>query len=331
MNVRCGVVRIDVRRGGRVESHHVADFAIAGPGDATFESVESVFLRSSAKPFQAAAVIAAGAADRFGFSDEEIAIMAASHSGEDRHTAIVAGLLAKIGATPDALACGVHPPFDAATAARLGDRITALHHNCSGKHAGMIALALHLGFAPGSYLDAAGAVQYAMRDTVALACGLSSHEVVIAIDGCSAATFAVPLGAGARAFSLLARPSAAPAELRAPLERVVAAMRAHPQLVGGGGRFDTRLMSATGARLVSKAGAEGVQGVADTASGRGFCLKGRDGTARAVAPATLEALRDAGWIAEPELATLRDEWQPAIMNFTGKRVGEIAARIATKS
>jgi len=191
----------------------------------------------------------------------------------------------------------------------------------------MIALALHLGVSPSDYLDADGVVQQTMRRTVALACGVATDDVVTAIDGCSALTFAVPLAAAARAFALLATPEDAPAELRTSLGRVAAAMAAHPYLVGGTGRFDTRLMNATAARLLSKAGAEGVQGVANRATGRGLCVKVRDGTARAVAPATLEVLRHAGWIEATELDSLRDEWRPTIVNFAGKRVGEIAARI----
>jgi len=144
-----GIARVDVLRGGHVESRHDVDFAIAEAGDEMpGDRSEPAFLRSSAKPFQAAAVIAGGAADHFGFTEEEIAIVAASHSGEDPHTAIVSNLLAKLGLSVSALGCGIHPPLDVAAAARqarFGGALSALHHNCSGKHAGMIALALQLG------------------------------------------------------------------------------------------------------------------------------------------------------------------------------------------
>ena len=327
MSLTSGKVRVEVTRGGSLESRHDVDFALAGAD--TAPAVEGrVFLRSSAKPFQAAAVVASGAAERFGMTDEDIAIMAASHAGEDRHTALITRLLAKIGVSESILGCGAHPPFDAATAARVGTAFTPLHHNCSGKHAGMIAVAIVLGVEPRAYLDPLGPVQQTMRRTVAIVCGLAPDDVVTGIDGCSALTFAVPLAAAARAFSRLWRPVRAPAELGAALERVARAMVAHPHLVGGTGRFDTRLMEAAGGRLVSKAGAEGVQGVANVATGEGLCLKVRDGAARAVAPATLELLRAANWIDGHVLDRLRSEWRPAILNFAGRTVGEIVARIA---
>jgi len=326
-----GSARVDVLRGGTIESRHEVDFAFAAFGDEDLEVDEPVFLRSSAKPFQAAAIVRSGAAERFRLTEEEIAIVAASHSGEDRHTTIVAALLEKLGVTESSLRCGVHPPFDAATAARLGGRASQIHHNCSGKHAGMIALALYLGVPAGCYLDPDGIVQQTMRATVALACGLDAGDVLTAIDGCSALTFAVPLAAGARAFAALAAPKHAPAEIAEALDRVAAAMAAHPELVGGTGRFDTRLMSAAAPRLLSKAGAEGVQGVGDRATGRGLCVKVRDGTARAVGPATIEALRRAEWVDDGAvLDALRDEWRPPIVNFTGKRVGEIVASVTSR-
>jgi L-asparaginase II len=323
-----GIVEVDVLRGGAVESRHVVDFAMFGvDGTEPAFSSARVFLRSSAKPFQAAVVIASGAADRFGFNDDEIAIMAASHSGEDRHTRLVAGLLAKIGVSESALGCGAHPPFDAATAARVGSAARPIHHNCSGKHAGMIALAIHLGIDPSRYLDPDGRVQQRIHHGVAVACGLEPPEVATAIDGCSALTFAVPLAAAARAFAHLSRPASGPPELREALGRVLDAIRRDPYLVGGSGRFDTRLIGATGARIVSKSGAEGVQGVAHVGAGEGLCLKVRDGASRAVGPATLELLRHAGWLDGAALERLADECRPAIVNFGGKRVGEIVARV----
>jgi L-asparaginase II len=146
LTVAGGTLRVDVLRGERLESRHDVRFACAAGGEAEGgeppggEDPGPVFLRSSAKPFQAAAVVASGAADRFALGDEEIAIVASSHAGEERHTAVVAGLLAKLGLDAAALRCGVHPPFDADAAARVGAAATPLHHNCSGKHARPISI-----------------------------------------------------------------------------------------------------------------------------------------------------------------------------------------------
>jgi L-asparaginase II len=326
-----GGARVDVIRGERIESRHSVRFAICGPGSGDVRDDDApVFLRSAAKPFQAAAIVQSGALDRLGLGDETLAIIAASHSGEAIHVSLVAGLLSRLGLDESALRCGIHPPFHEPTAASLGGRFSTLHHNCSGKHAGMLAAALALGVPAASYLDADGAVQRLMRRTVAAACGLPPQGVVVAIDGCGVATFAVPLANAARAFALLARPVEAPPELREPLDRVSRAMRAHPRLVGGTARFDTRLMEASRGHLIAKGGAEGVEGIADCERGRGLCVKVCDGAARAVGPATLEALRDAGSIAEEALHVLDDLRRPVLQNYAGTTVGRIEATIDTR-
>jgi L-asparaginase II len=319
-----GIVTVEVWRGSRVESRHEVDFAFA---EAAGPSPEPVFLRSAAKPFQAAAVVASGAERRLGGNAEALAIVAASHGGEPAHTALVARLLAMLGVDESALRCGTHPPFDAETARQVGNRASPLHHNCSGKHAGMLAVALELGVRPEAYLDPDGPVQGLMRRTVAAACTVPEHDIVTGIDGCGAATFAVPLAAAARGFARLARPDAAPSQLRAPLRRVAEAMVRHPRLIGGSGRLDTRLMEAGRGRLIAKGGAEGVQGIADLASGRAFCLKVRDGASRAVAPATLELLLHVGWIDEAALGSLDEERRPVLKNYAGTTVGRIEPKL----
>jgi len=326
-----GIATVDVFRGDRVESRHTVDFAFADARSIREPHGEAVSLRSAAKPFQAAAVVRSGALDRLGGSDEALAIVAASHGGEDRHTSLVAALLSRLGLDASALRCGVHAPLHAETAARLGAAISPLHHNCSGKHAGMLSVALELGVPISSYLDEGGAVQRLMHRTVADACGIRPEDVATAIDGCGALTFAVPLGAAAAAFARLVRPDEAVEELRVPLRRVGAAIGRHPDLIGGSGRFDTRLMSAARGRLLAKGGAEGVQGVADASSGLALCLKVRDGGARAVAPATLAILRDAGWIDDGVLAELEDLHHPSLRNYSGARVGRIEARVTARS
>jgi L-asparaginase II len=319
-----GTLTVGVFRGEHVESRHEIDFACS---DSVTDDATAVFLRSAAKPFQAAAVVRCGALKRLGDDAEALAIVAGSHSGEPVHTALVAGLLARLGLDESALCCGVHPPFHAETAERLGRAISPLHHNCSGKHAGMLAVALELGVSPESYLDADGAVQEVMRRTVAEACGIPLEQVVTAIDGCGAATFAVPLVAAARGFARLVRPDEASGDLRHALRRVAEAMRRHPHLIGGSGRFDTRLMEAAHGRLLAKGGAEGVEGVADFESGRGLCLKVRDGASRAVGPATLELLRHSGWIDDAALGSLEVEHRPILRNYAGAAVGRIEATV----
>lgn len=321
-------VVVEVFRGTLAESRHTVDAAIDdGHTCRALGNADGlVFLRSSAKPFQAAAVVLSGAVDRFAIPDDELALVAASHGGEAMHTRRVARLLARLGLDVSALRCGAHAPFHEETARGLAGPPSPLHHNCSGKHAGMLAVALGLGSDPGAYLDADGPVQTLMRQTVADACAMPAEQVAAAIDGCSALTFAVPLRAAARAFHKLARPAEIGGDLGRALARVGDAMRDHPDLVGGSDRFDSILMRAARGALISKAGAEGVQGIADRERGVGFCVKVRDGAARAVAPATLEILHHAGSI-EPFVASaLEEAWRPKLTNAAGAVVGRIAPR-----
>src|ERR1051326_743069 len=170
-------VRVEVFRGEQLESRHQVDFAVADSRErSTASGGERVFLRSAAKPFQAAAIVASGALDDLDAGDEMIAIVAASHSGENKHTSLVKRLLSQIGMDESALRCGVHPPFHAETAAQLGDAASPLHHNCSGKHAGMLAVARKLGVPAASYLDVDGPVQRLMRRTGPPGAALRAEE-----------------------------------------------------------------------------------------------------------------------------------------------------------
>lgn len=251
--------------------------------------------------------------------------MAASHSGEAAHVATVAGILRRIGLDERALRCGAHPPLHPETAAGIGTGFGPLHNNCSGKHAGMLALARRLGEPPATYIDPDGLTQRRIREGVATACGLAAEGIVRATDGCSAPTFAVPLPRAARAFARLVRPEGLPAEIATALGRIAAAMTACPWHLAGTGRFDTDLTRAAGGRLVAKAGAEGVQGIADRESRLGLFLKVEDGAARAVAPAALGALRELGWLPAAALESLSGHGAPQLRNHAGLVVGRLEA------
>ena len=288
-----------------------------------------VYLRSAAKPFQAAAAVVSGGLDAIAATERELAIVCASHSGEDAHVATVAALLSRLGLDERALRCGAHPPIDAATAERVGHAASALHNNCSGKHAGMLAIARRLGVAPESYLE--GAVQELVLDTVAKACGVASEAIAIGTDGCSAPNFAVPLRAAARAYALLAAPGQGDGGVSAALRRIAEAMTAEPWYVGGTGRFDTLFMEATARRFVAKGGAEGVQGIADRERGLGLAVKVVDGGSRAAAPAALEALSQMGLLDRAGAARLEHLHRPVLRNHAGIVVGRISCDFRIES
>lgn len=338
---------VEVIRGGRVESEHRGALAVV---DATGRLVAHVgdvnlvsYLRSSAKPFQLLPLIESGAADRFGFTGAELAVMAGSHSGEPRHVAAVQSILDKIGLSEDALQCGVHMPFDPKAAHALraaGREPTPIYNNCSGKHAGMLAQAVDRGLSTHDYLDPSHPVQIAIRQRLADLAGISFDEIGVGVDGCSAPTFALPLKASALAFARLTpRPplsttnSAPPGEgehKRTALNRVAQVMMDYPEMVAGEGRLDTDLMSAAIGRVVSKGGAEGYHGMGIVREGQpalGVAIKIADGDGRRGGhPVVIEVLRQLGALNDEALTALKSYHIWAITNHQGWEVGEVKAK-----
>src|SRR6185503_12010074 len=193
---------VQVRRGGITESRHRGQVAAVEPDGNVVASLGApynvTFLRSSAKPFQALPLLLTGAAERFGFNDREVALACASHNGEPIHTEIAASMLRKIGLGPEALMCGVHEPYSAEAAAELrarGEEPNVLHNNCSGKHVGMLAVALHLGASIDNYISPENPVQKAIVDVVSQFSGVAVTDMAIGIDGCTAPAFGITMKA----------------------------------------------------------------------------------------------------------------------------------------
>ena len=204
---------VEITRNARLESLHRGAVAVVDARGKLVASLgnpkQPVYLRSAAKPFQALALVCSGAADAFGVTEEELALICASHSGEARHIALLESLLHRTGLCAEQLRCGIHPPYDAKARRALieaGLAPTVLHNNCSGKHAGMLATSKHLGLTLDDYTDPEHGVQTAIRGILAFLAGLEPDEIEIGIDGCAVPAFYVPL----RSFSLaMARLAAA--------------------------------------------------------------------------------------------------------------------------
>ena len=289
-----------------------------------------VYLRSAAKPFIAAEVVASGAADRFGLGRRELAVIAASHNGEPLHLDAVRSILAKIGLPASALQCGAHAPnYDPAAAALVaaGERPTALHNNCSGKHAGILALCLAIGAPPETYLEPGNPAQ---RRILALCGRLTDDDPErwpVGVDGCGIPVFATPLRNAALAFARFATLEGVEDRDAAALERVRAAMIAYPWYVAGTGRFDTALMTAARGSLACKAGAEGVHGSAVPALGLGLVAKVADGSRRAAPPAVIATLRRLGALDDAAFTELAGYARPEVYNVAGRTVGYIEAHL----
>ena len=336
----CAASLVEAWRGPIVESRHRGHLIAVDARGKTVASLgapETVtYVRSSGKPFQALPLVLSGAADRFGFTEQEIAIACGSHSGEAIHVETVRTMLGKVGLDESALRCGAHVPFSVEVArelARKGQSPSALQNNCSGKHAGMLALARHVGAPTESYDDRDNPVQQAIAKTVSDFSDVSLDSMAIGIDGCGVPVFGIPVRAMALMYArLVAPPETFDAATRSACERIVQAMIAYPEMVGGSkDRLDTELIRAGRGRLISKIGAEGVYTVGVLPSeqwpkGLGLAVKIEDGDdQRARPPAVIEALRQLHVLSDNDLSALSAYAPMLITNRRGERVGEVRA------
>lgn len=324
-----------VERGaGGVDAWHFAAVAVVGAGGRVthaFGDPElTTFTRSAIKPFQALPLCLNGALDTLGIDSQELALAASSHDGSDEHREVAARLLAKAGAHADDLQCGAHWPIGMRAADRhptAGEDRDPLRHNCSGKHAGWLALARVLSVPRERYLDPDGGVQRAVRSAVASACQLDERALTVGTDGCSAPNYAMPLSALARGMLNLATGGPDGDPVHAALGQVRAAMQAHPALVSGPSRFDHALALAFGDRVVAKGGAEAVQAIGFSDPLRGIALgiavKVLDGGDRALPPICLEVLRQLGLWSGPPPQALAGRVRPAVRNHRGLETGAI--------
>lgn len=321
---------VEVTRGGMVESRHRAAVAVVDPDGAVVRGWgdidRPVYGRSAIKPLQALPLLETGAADRFALSAAEIALACASHSCEPRHVAAVGAWLARIGLSADDLECGSHlPSEDQAMKAvvRSGVPLTGLYNNCSGKHAGFLTTARHLGEPTRGYIRFEHPVQQRILGTLEQVCGLDLRDAPRGIDGCGIPVIGIPLGNLALGMARLADPDGLPPARAAAARRILAAMCAEPFMVAGTGRFCTVLMEALGPKAAVKTGAEGVYCAALPELGLGVALKVDDGAGRAAEVAMGAVLVHLGVIGEAERGAIADKLQPPVLNRAGLETGRI--------
>ncbi len=318
-----------VMRGGHVESEHRVHVAVSDSGGRLValhgDPHRLAFYRSAAKPMQALPLVEDGVLDRFGLDDRELALCCASHSAEPEHLDVARGILEKIGLDEDDLECGPHPPLDEAAARAViasGQVFRRIHNNCSGKHAGMLALALHHGWPREGYRRAGHPVQLRMRTEVGRWSCVPEGEIATGVDGCGVVSFALPVSAMARSFARFA----ASARAGGAAARVVGAMTAHPFLVAGTGRVGTAVMERAGDRVFVKTGAEGVYAGALLDEDLGFALKVEDGARRANGVALLRVLTELGALTPEDVGALATHVSPPVMNTVDQEVGRLDAR-----
>ena len=317
---------VEVLRGDVVEARHTVHVAVAdthgrvvaraGNGDGL------TYYRSAAKPFQALPLVEEGIVRRFGISLPELALCCASHEGEPEHVATARSILSKIGVDEALIRCGSQLPFGADASQELlmlGGQAMPIHNNCSGKHAGMLALAVGMGWNPVDYHLPGHPVQDRMLREILRWTGLGETEVATGVDGCGVVCFAVPLFQIAKSF---ARFSVAAADNEGPAE-IVRAMTTHPFMVGGTGRACTQVMEVAAGKAFVKLGAEGTYIGGIPASGLGFAIKVEDGGRRAVEVALVKVLEELGVLTEAAVTAISHHGNPIVYNTRGEAVGEV--------
>jgi L-asparaginase II len=331
-------ILVEVTRGSLVESRHRGAVSVVdaeGTAVLALGDVECrVFPRSAVKALQALPFVEGGFADKFGLTDAEIALACASHSGEPEHVAAATAMLSKAGQTPACLECGAHWPSndDAARAlAATGKTPTALHNNCSGKHAGFVCLACGLGEDPKGYVRPEHPVQRAVAAALEDVTGASHTADVRGTDGCSIPTYAVTLPALAFGFAKFGAGVGLSNGCIRAAKRIRAAVAAHPFMVAGTGRFDTKVMERFGERVFVKTGAEGVHCAALPDLSLGIAVKCDDGAKRAAEAVMASLLVRFLEADDEERAFLSGLARRPLRNWNGLAVGEIRAAEALQA
>lgn len=339
-------VLTEVKRGTIVEAQHRGVIVALDPDGQVMTRLGDdriiTSTRSTIKPIQAIPLVASGAADRFRITTRELALACASHDGEAIHAETAARMLARAKLDETALRCGAHAPYNEEAARSLereGVPFTQLHNNCSGKHAGMLLIAVHRGVEIENYYSPDHPAQ---REIISVFTRLADLDepLLTEIDGCSAPTFGVPLGSLALAFARLVgragenHPGSqnkfqmSPGLARAA-KLIVAAMQAHPEMIGGTARrLDTDLLRAARGKLICKVGAEAVYSIGvlpceQFPRGLGIAIKMEDGSYRGLGPAVIETLVQLGMLDPEQQAELAAYHKPVIKNRRGLGVGEI--------
>ena len=293
--IQASELEVRLLREGIVESRHVVQAVVCDRRGRTLSSAgspeTSTFARSALKPFQALAATAAGTLESYNLTDKDLAIVCSSHKGAIEQVRQVFRILWCCDIDPSALQCPTP-----------SGKKSPLEHNCSGKHAGMLAICKQRHWSLRDYLDKNHPVQKLIANKVAELLRMPAEEFICARDDCGAPTYYMQLGQMATLFAHLSSGD------NLDLERIVRAMTQYPQMVAGEGRFDTDLMAACEGTIVSKAGAEGVQCVGRVGEGMGLAIKVSDGASRAKYAVAIHLLKQMGWVAPAIAETLAEKY-----------------------
>ncbi len=285
MGKRTQAAALEVRllREGIIESKHIVQAVVCDDRGRVLSvagnAETATFVRSALKPFQAIAVTSTGTLERYNLSDKDLAIMTSSHKGTIEQVRQAFNILWRSDVDPSALQCPIPE-----------GKYSRLEYNCSGKHAGMLAVCQQCNWSLNNYLQRKHPVQQLILTKVSELLRMPAEEFICAHDDCGAPTYLMQLAQMASLYAQLASRSTL------DMERIVRAMTHHSVMVAGEGELDTELMRLALGDLVSKAGAEGVQCIARLGEGMGLAIKVMDGAKRAKHAVAIHLLKQLGWI-----------------------------------
>lgn len=301
-------ITIDVWRGPILENTHAVDAVVTDAHGSIVHSWgdadRSVIPRSAIKSIQALPLVMTGAAEAHSVTGDELALACSSHSAEDEHVAAVEAWLARVGESIDTLECGPGVPIGDGPAAKLaqsGVKATSLHNCCSGKHAGFITTAGHLGISPAGYITPGHDVQQRVRSAVETMTGVDLSAAGCGIDGCGIPVYGLPLQALGRAMARLVDRADLPSDYAEAAALVAEALPTRSFWISGTGRPEQVVTEAAAEPLIVKGGAEGVYMGALPERGQGFAMKVRDGNSRASEAALDAVLVELGVLSAPTI------------------------------
>ena len=320
-------------RAGHVENIHRGDAVAVNSAGKIISSVGNahlpMFWRSAAKPFQALAFVKNGGLERYGITDEELALLVSSHSGEENHVALVRGILAKLGLDESVLDCGVVRPMSGKAFKKIiaaGEKVLPVHNACSGKHSQIIALAMMLGVPYEGYTKPEHEAQKIIFKHVAMASRMPEDKLEIGIDGCGVPVFYLPIYNMSLAYARLSTPKTADwGDYELAATKIRDAMSKYPQIVAGTGRIDLAVPEVTGGRIIAKIGSDAVFCMAVKDGDLGITFKVEDGGFATVTPMTIALLKHLDLLTKDEAAELDKLFPPVLKNHRGEIIGTIEA------
>jgi L-asparaginase II len=324
------VLLVEVTRNGIVESRHYGSAVVCNHKGDVVESwgdIESlVFPRSALKPMLAIQLVESGASSQYALSDAELSLACSSHQGEQMHQNMVASWLKRLGLTEDHLACGAVLPEHTESAHQIlasGQNGCRIHHNCSGKHTGILTTALHLDLPLGGYHRIEHPLQQLLLDTLSDLADIDLKQYPIGIDGCGLPAPTMPFLQLGRAVARFANPADLSDSRSQAIYRLHKAIINEPLYIAGHGTMVSELNEVTKGSVLAKSGAEGILTAALPERGLGVALKIADGSARARSVALLAILDHLGALRDEEKQQLQAHISPTIVNSRGLDVGEI--------